>query len=248
METPNNLCQYLEWDSEFFGLKIARVIVNRFDADTMNEALEWCKSERIECLYFLADTESNETIRLAEDNHFRFVDMRVTFDKPLIPTFEFEPDGDSITVINLCNLDDIGALRSLSKISYRQSRYYFDPGFPVNLADAMYETWIEKSCLDPASAVFVIFAEGTPAGYIACRQIDETEGRIDLIAVDPRFKQMGLGQKLVKRSSRWFAERNLERIRVITQGRNIAAQRLYQRNGFLISDIKLWYHRWFIPV
>jgi hypothetical protein len=32
---------------------------------------------------------------------------------------------------------------------------------------------------------------------------------------------------------------------VATQARNIAAQRLYQRAGFLTSSVRVWYHRWF---
>jgi len=32
---------------------------------------------------------------------------------------------------------------------------------------------------------------------------------------------------------------------VVTQGRNLAAQRLYQRNGFVTASLQLWYHRWF---
>jgi hypothetical protein len=32
----------------------------------------------------------------------------------------------------------------------------------------------------------------------------------------------------------------------VTQGRNLAAQRLYQRTGFLIRDLQLWYHKWYL--
>ena len=29
-------------------------------------------------------------------------------------------------------------------------------------------------------------------------------------------------------------------------GRNLAAQRLYQRSGFVTASLQLWYHRWFL--
>jgi ribosomal protein S18 acetylase RimI-like enzyme len=33
-------------------------------------------------------------------------------------------------------------------------------------------------------------------------------------------------------------------VSVVTQGRNVAAQRLYQRAGFVTASTQLWYHRW----
>jgi len=34
-------------------------------------------------------------------------------------------------------------------------------------------------------------------------------------------------------------------IRVVTQGRNRGALRLYELSGFMIDKIEVWYHRWF---
>jgi hypothetical protein len=35
---------------------------------------------------------------------------------------------------------------------------------------------------------------------------------------------------------------------VVTQGRNYAAQRLYQRNQFRTCEVQLWYHKWYSPL
>jgi ribosomal protein S18 acetylase RimI-like enzyme len=56
---------------------------------------------------------------------------------------------------------------------------------------------------------------------------------------------MGVGRKLVVASLGWFDAHGADRVTVVTQGRNIAAQRLYQRCGFLTRSTGLWYHRWF---
>jgi hypothetical protein len=34
---------------------------------------------------------------------------------------------------------------------------------------------------------------------------------------------------------------------VVTQGHNVAAQRVYQREGFLTKTVSLVYHQWFNP-
>jgi dTDP-4-amino-4,6-dideoxy-D-galactose acyltransferase len=49
----------------------------------------------------------------------------------------------------------------------------------------------------------------------------------------------------VNASLGWFAQHGCDRVQVVTQGRNLAAQRLYQRAGFLTADLKLWYHKWY---
>jgi len=36
-------------------------------------------------------------------------------------------------------------------------------------------------------------------------------------------------------------------VTVVTQGLNVPAQRLYQKSGFLVSSVYLWYHLWIRP-
>jgi ribosomal protein S18 acetylase RimI-like enzyme len=43
----------------------------------------------------------------------------------------------------------------------------------------------------------------------------------------------------------WFAQQQVDTVTVVTQGRNIAAQALYQRRGFITQSQQLWYHKWF---
>ena len=53
-----------------------------------------------------------------------------------------------------------------------------------------------------------------------------------------------LGRALVDGSLRWFLERGLEEARVVTQGRNAGAMRLYERSGFTTDQVRfisLWW-------
>jgi RimJ/RimL family protein N-acetyltransferase len=43
----------------------------------------------------------------------------------------------------------------------------------------------------------------------------------------------------------WFADQGMDSMEVVTQGRNVAAQRLYQKCGFATKEVQLWYHHWF---
>ena len=72
------LCEFLPWDTEFFGERIGRARIHRMNVHTANTILEWCAAQSIRCLYFLADSDDPETVRVAEDHAFHLMDIRVT--------------------------------------------------------------------------------------------------------------------------------------------------------------------------
>jgi dTDP-4-amino-4,6-dideoxy-D-galactose acyltransferase len=239
-------CQLLQWDTEFFGKRIARVHEHRLTLPLVNLIFDWCAQHKIDCLYFLADSDHAETTRLAEDNGFRFMDIRLTFQQKL-----GKPDGynyrqpDDI-IVRTARHEDVAALEAIARISYTDTRYYYDPCFSDELASALYQTWIKRSYEGYANIVFVAEIESHPIGYISCNLSQDTmQGQIGLIGVAAAARGRGVGWLLVNCALRWFAEQGVSEVKVVTQGRNIAAQRMYQRSGFLTHTVQLWYHKWF---
>jgi ribosomal protein S18 acetylase RimI-like enzyme len=92
--------------------------------------------------------------------------------------------------------------------------------------------------------VFVADIAGRPAGYLACQRVSEIAGQIQLVGVDAAARKRGLGRQLVDCALHWLATEGVTHATVVTQGRNIAAQRLYQQRGFLTSSVHVWYHWW----
>ena len=76
-------CTLLEWDSEFFGFRIARVGGGRLTPKKMHGVLTWCEENFIECLYFLADSDHMGTLHLAERYQFSLVDIQVELQRRL---------------------------------------------------------------------------------------------------------------------------------------------------------------------
>jgi dTDP-4-amino-4,6-dideoxy-D-galactose acyltransferase len=232
-----HLCEFLAWDSNFFGIRIARVNQRHLNANEVEPVLEWCKSHAIDCLYFLADTQDAGATGLVRD--FSLTDIRIRFELPL----RLEaPSGSNL--VRPFQSGDLPALRALARVSHRDSRFYYDGRFPVAKCDELYDTWIQRSAGGWADAVFVAEWEGRPAGYISCH-LSGSDGSIGLIAVDEQARGKGLGRALVESSIAFFRERGMDRALVVTQGRNIASQRLYQRCGFLTESVHYWFHRWF---
>jgi dTDP-4-amino-4,6-dideoxy-D-galactose acyltransferase len=234
--------EYLEWDSQFFGRRIARARVHCLTEETAFELRSWCELNWIDCLYFLADSSDAKTVKLAETSDFSFVDIRLTLQHSL--NSHLTSNCAQLRVRDARDAD-IPALRNIARDCHRDSRFYYDEHFPRSLCDALYEVWIEKSCRGWARKVFVADDEGMVAGYITCHLPGSEAGQIGLVGVREKAHGKGLGKELVGRAVRWFAEQGVKDVSVVTQGRNVRAQRLYQRAGFVTGSLELWYHRWF---
>jgi dTDP-4-amino-4,6-dideoxy-D-galactose acyltransferase len=240
-EDREPICAYLDWDSRFFERRIARVNGHRLDETRLTEALAWCKTNRIDCLYFLADSDDAQIPPLAERNGFLHTDVRLTFERTLTGSAPVIPPGDRV---RLARHGDLDALKAIARTGHHDTRFYFDLHFERAKCDLLYETWIENSFNGFAQAVLVADVTAEPVGYITC-SMRGVESQIGLLGVADKCHGMGLGKELVEAFLAWSVEQGAHRATVVTQGRNVSAQRLYQRLGFLTAAFQLWYHRWF---
>lgn len=240
-EKGDEICTYLDWDSQFFQHRIARLNRQRLDQDSLSQVMTWCGANRIECLYFLADSDDAETTRLAEHSEFQQTDVRITFERTLT-----EPDIPRTLAegVRPAAPRDLAALRGIAVHAHRQGRFYFDQHFGTEKCDLFYQTWIERSLEGFAQMVLVAEVNSEAVGYITCH-LRDGDAQIGLAGVSNDCQKMGLGKKLTESFLTWSVQQGACRATVVTQGRNLRAQRLYQRSGFVTESVKLWYHRWF---
>jgi dTDP-4-amino-4,6-dideoxy-D-galactose acyltransferase len=246
-------CEVLAWDSEFFGCRVGRVHGGRLDRERLAAVDAWCREQSVDCLYFLAGSGDPETAALAEAAGFRLVDLRLT----LGAATESLSVPEASPQIRPARPEDVPELRRIAAASHHDSRFYADPRFDRGRCGELYATWIEKSCRaangdskdgkDKLEEVLLAETVGKAAGYISCLISPRDDGplaEIGLLAVGAEAQGRGLGSALVGTALRWFVERRASRVRVVTQGRNTRAQRLYQAHGLLTHSIGLWFHRW----
>lgn len=232
-----DVCSHLEWDSNFFGYRIARVNVPTLTPERVDQLAAWCRAERVDCLYFLADADDIQTSRLAEQHRLCFVDVRMTLTASVTARHTDRS-------IRECLPDDISILKSIARANHRASRFYHDPVFSADLSDRMYELWIAGSCDDFANVALISCEHDVPTGYITCNLLPDGRGEIDLLGVSAQHRSKGIGGRLIDASMDWFHAQGVSQVEVVTQGRNIPAQRLYQKHGFLTQNIAHWYHWW----
>jgi dTDP-4-amino-4,6-dideoxy-D-galactose acyltransferase len=237
------VCEFLDWDSKFFGRRIARVVGPCLTEKSIADIDLWCGEHRIDCLYFLAASSDQRTARIAQGNGFRFVDARVTLDVCIAKACG-TGDGAPGTTIRKATEADIESLKALARSSHRDTRFYYDGNFPLRRCDELYETWIEKSCRGWAKNVLIATNGAESEGYISCHVPSVGSGQIGLVGVTEKAQGKGVGRELLVNAIRWFREEGVEVASVATQGRNVRAQRLYQRCGFVTRSVELWFHRW----
>ncbi len=229
----SELCKFLPWDSEHFGKRIAQVTATTVTAETLFDIIDWCSGEKIDCLYFLADLD-DKTAELVRREGFQMVDIRVTLDHSLENVLPWSG-------LRTAGPEHIPALQQMRR--FEDSRFYHDSHFPRELVDRMFDKWIENA----VTAGLVIIAQDIkrPVGYVACR-IRGGLGLIELIAVDPDISPRGgLATVLTSAALARFAAEKCAAAEVMTQGRNIAAQRIYQLVGFRTGMVQVWYLKWF---
>lgn len=216
--------EILDWDSDFWGVAIMRV----FDPQV------WWNEGDVNCAFLLLDANATDLIHDAERRGFRLMDVRVTLEATQgVARCYGRPVYD----------EDVDTLAALARRSHKLTRFYADQRFPNERCDDLYETWIRKSIDGWADAVRLVTFAGHPVGYVTVH-MDGTDSSLGLIAVDEAARQRGHGHRLVM-AALWEAwSRGAERMTVVTQGRNLAAQRMFQRAGFVTSKTELWFHRW----
>lgn len=239
---PIPLCRYLDWDSQFFNRRIARLTSTSLNSQDVDTALAWCRSKRIDCLYYLAPAEDFTSIHLAEQAGFHLVDIRMTFTLPE----NHRTTAPEHPQIRLVRPEDLPALKEIARQAYRSTRFFNDPHFPHPTCEQLYMVWIENSCQGYAQAVWVADAGNGPIGYTTCH-LDGKRGQIGLVGIHPDHHQRGWGRKLVSTALQYFSEQHCHPVQVVTQGNNLSAQKLYAACGFTIRSVECWYHRWFDP-
>jgi len=231
-------CRKLDWDSRFFGVSIARAIPSRLDVERCQRMLDWCLREGVDCLYFLADDDS-ETRRLLEAAAFRRVDDRVTLEREVT-----ERPNPPAAGARPSTLSDIPALRAIAAVSHRDSRFYNDGSFDREKCDEFYRVWIEQSCRGWADHVVVAERNGAAVGYLTVHLHGPEKATLGLMGVDPALKRQGVGGHLLRGALAWLEARSVKRVSLATQGRNSASLGFFKNAGFRPIGVAAWYHRW----
>ena len=232
----------LEWDTAFFGFPIGRVLSAQPSPEEMRSACKWARNHALRCLYWLAENSATN-LDLAAEHRFKFVDLRCEYSLDLTAP---PPPLDEKEAFRDATPADLPFLREIARLTQRETRFTRDAGFPSDQALELYARWIERDLAQHHVLTAVAPDTDRPCGFISYTDADaEGTSHIGLLSVLPEASGRGLGRSLVVSAIHRASNAGARSIHVVTQGGNVAAQRVYQHAGFRTARTELWYHRWF---
>lgn len=239
----NQFIEKLEWDSSFFKINIAILNQNYLNSKIVRELNNFVLKENITLVQYLCDCNDFNSIILAQLNEFYFTDIRLTYEKDVKGLID--TDIPAPYSFNIADKKHISVLKEISKFLYKDSRYYFDSNFSKTKIDEFYEGWLEKAVLGLFDdECHCIFFNNSPVGFCTIRYNSLENATIGLFGISEEHQKKGLAKNLLSHVNNILSDKGINKISVVTQGRNISAQRAYQKAGFYSKATQLWYHKW----
>lgn len=237
------LIRYLQWDSDFFGLHVASLEGGHLQAKTSKVIFDYCKKEKISCLYFLADGSDSQTLQYAYNAGFKFVDVRVEMELDLRNLQRTE--APSLEIKPVTKFSELSSMHSFTRKAYTDSRFFKDLNFDRIKCEKLYEKWIYRDFDKGNILGFFPDEKEIVKGYITFTMESLDVARIGLIAVENHYRGRGVGSQLLNKTIATSKKLNAKKLSVVTQATNTSALRLYEKAGFRINDVKFWFHKWF---
>ena len=226
------MVQHLEWDSEFFNLKIGKC----FDISEM--IVNQMYLDNFDLLYVFVDEPSAEQLMLLQENNANLVDSKVVFHKFL------DSKRDHVMLSEFKSTDSLSQIVELAIQSGHKSRFKLDENFEEEKFEEMYKIWINKSVNDKSATKVFVYRDHKKLGGFVTVDISNSVGTIGLIAVDESLRGRGIGAKLVKQVESFLLQSNISELEVTTQLDNNGACEFYKQLGFKIKETTNIYHLW----
>jgi dTDP-4-amino-4,6-dideoxy-D-galactose acyltransferase len=230
------LVEQLQWDSAFFGFSIGRAS-NAITAKEIQSAVEEADDLQIRCLYLLVAGHDEALLASAQTHGFEVQDVRLELER----TVAGHPSD--MGALRTAQADDLLQLAPIARERFRETRFFADKRFPLERSSKLYVEWLRRGLTTEPERRTLISDD--PSGFVICHLDPTTHtGSIELIGVAENATGVGLGRILMAGAGSLFIDTAMTRATVVTQGRNIVAQRLYQACGYRTTAMSLWLHRW----
>lgn len=225
----------LEWDSNFFGLKVGRADISAPEDSISLASQKQVLKNQYDLIYVFGN--QGLSFEVANAN---MIDKKVVFFIDELPEYNYHKNVMAWPVENGLT-DDV---LQLALESGKYSRFKLDGKLPAGSYERLYTRWIEQSVKHSiATEVFCYMIESELRGLMTI-ELKDGVGTIGLVAIHPVFQHRGIGTSLLRHVIRFAHDKRCEKLYVATQLDNEPACHLYKKCGMVIDSITQVWHWW----
>lgn len=229
----------LEWDTKFFNITSAKItLFNQLTQIKFVKLLEESKQYHFVTLQNNNNNEYNNFIIATNSNAF-LTDVNIQLEKNI---YDIKYNNDlyhNIYIEN--NMNKNKNILEISKVSFKYSRFINDSN--LKNGKLVYYNWVNNSFNNKEKYFCYYKINNQVLGFILFSMKAENT-IIELIAIDEKNKNQGIGKKLIYSVEQFSANNNIKTIKVGTQINNIIAQNFYIKCGFKHTQNNSIYHLW----
>lgn len=235
----NYECVDLEWDTNYFGIKSARVnLYDIIDEQEQRKIIELSKKYDFVTIANHNNINENNYWIGQKTNAF-LADINIQFEKKINQMHNYQEKN--IYIMNKHPVNEL--VMNIAKKSFKHSRFFNDPNILETLAGDIYLHWTKNSFKRKDKYFVVHRIKKKVTGYIVF-SIDSGYATIELIAVDGKYEGRGIGKGLIRSLESFLMGMEIKKVKVGTQINNIGALQFYNIVGFRYVNCSSIYHVW----
>lgn len=229
------------WDTDYFGVMSAKVILKDSIPDHESDALmDFLNSFDFVTIANLDNNKENN-YWLGKHMGMYLADINVQFIKDIsggriesrTPAEVFESYQHDERVLRI------------ARGAFKYSRFYNDPNLPRDKAKGLYAHWAENA-FGKSGRYYALTKDREEISGFALFSLNTNTsmGTIELLAVDEEHRGVRAGKSLIAGMESFMNQKGIENIKVGTQADNSSAIRFYNLCGFNQKTCNSIYHYW----
>lgn len=230
----------LDWDTNVLNMRVAKIEESALTQPALEKALNLLRRDDVDCVYWCTAGGDAVSHTAADACHGALVDIKVTYE---ISLENISPVVD----VDVEDYNDRKAMPDLIAIAFEIgecSRFYLDKNMPADAYQKVYCRWMENAVNRTNADAVKVVKIGDAAIAVVTLKDKGDYACIDLIGVDPGYREQGLATKLLNAALAWSKDKGHQRCEVVTQFSNNAACALYEKFGFTVKKTEHFYHFW----
>ena len=229
----------LPWDTDFFGVPIARVELDGLGADDLAAIETEARDRGFDCVYGSLDPNREPALaHHVQDAGHRLVEVSVTLARTTTAPLDLP---DALPAVRRGTLDDLPLLDKALDLLAPWSRFAADSRFGPAAARRMYDAWVRRAAADEDDEFMLLIAEDASGVTGVATHVRADQPRVDLMAVTKPGTRTSWA--LLAGGIEWGGTDAFHAGPVAA--RNVAPLRFLERHRFEVFRTRYLFHRWF---